>query len=386
MDRADETTGADAARRPSATTGSEGVEANSAAAPAASGPQRATRRRRRSLAFDLTALAVIGVLLVGALGATGAIVYEKLYSPTAFTLRYLNLLSDGDAADALAVPGVQIDSTDLTSNNLPTTASDALLRRDALAALTDIEAVSAEQRDGVTHVTVSYAAGPHAGTSTFQVEQAGWNGIAPAWRFAQSPLAVIELTVRGAMQFEVNGFEIDKRQVSVDGVAADPLAPVPLLVFSPGLYSLSVSTAISESPGVAVLSDSPAADIPVDLQTEPTDEFIEVVQDKVEGFLTSCAEQEVLQPTGCPFGQVVRNRIVELPDWSITAQPAISVVPDGPNWAIEPAEAVAHIDVDIQDIGTGAIRSFSEDVPFVIAGSIEILPDGTASIQVSAAE
>lgn len=353
------------------------------------GAQAAPRRRRprrRSLAFDLTALAIIGVLLLGALAATSQIVYERLYSPTAFTLRYLHLLSEGDAADALAVPGVQIDSHDLKSNELPTRAHDALLRRDALAPLTDIEAVSAEQRHGITYVTVAYKAGPHAGTTTFQVEQGGWNGIAPAWRFAQSPLAVIDLTVRGAMQFRVNGFDIDKRQVAAEGVEVDPLDPVPLLVFSPGLYSLSVSTAISESPGVAVLSDSPAADIPVDLQTEPTAEFIEVVQEKVEGFLTSCTEQDVLQPTGCPFGQFVRNRIVDLPTWSITEQPVISVVPNGPGWAIERTQAVAHISVDIQDIGTGAISHFDEDVPFFITGEIEILPDNTASIQVSAAD
>lgn len=350
------------------------------------GVKNATRRRARTLAFDLTALAVVGALLVGALGATSAIVYEQLYSPTAFTLRYLNLLGDGDAADALTVPGVQIGSHDLSANNLPLNASDALLRREALAPLTDVEAVATEERDGVTYVTVSYSAGPHDGTSTFKVEQNGWNGIAPAWRFAQSPLAVIDLTVRGAMQFRVNGFEIDKRQVAAEGVDVDPLAAVPLLVFSPGLYSLSVNTAISESPGVAVLSDSPAADIPVDLQTEPTAEFVDVVQDKVEQFLTACTTQEVLQPTGCPFGRVVYNRIVDLPAWSMTQQPTITVVPDGPNWAIERAEAVAHIEVPIQDIATGAIRHIDEDVPFFITGEIEILPDGTASIQVSSAD
>ena len=343
-------------------------------------------QRRRGLAFDLSALALIGVLLVAALGAGGVVVYQQLYGPGTFVMRYLSLLGDGDAADALAVPGVKIESTDLSDAALPTTAHDALLRRDALAPLTDVEVTGTEEHDGVVAVTVEYSAGPHRGTSTFEVEQQGWIGIAPAWRFAQSPLAVIELTVRGAMQFDVNGFALDKRQVSVDGVDADPLAPVPLLVFSPGLYSLSVQTPISTSPGVAVLSDTPAADIPVDLQTEPTDEFIGVVQEKVEGFLTACAEQEVLQPTGCPFGWFVRNRIVDLPKWSMAAQPEITVVPDGPNWAIERTEAVAHIEVDIQDIGTGAITHWDEDVPFHITGEIDILPDGTASIQVSPAD
>ena len=63
---------------------------------------------------------------------------------------------------------------------------------------------------------------------------------------------------------------------------------------------------------MAVLSDTPQANIPVNVQTEPTDEFIGVVQDRVEEFLTSCASQEVLQPTGCPFGYFVRNRITDV--------------------------------------------------------------------------
>lgn len=344
------------------------------------------RRRRRRLAADLTALGVVGVLLAAALTGTGTYLYQHLYSPTAFVLGYLDLLGQGRAADALAVPGVPVDSADLTASGLPPTASEALLRRDALAVLTDVVAESAQEEDGITTVTVSYTAGPTQGTSTFEVEQNGWAGIVPSWRFARSPLAVIDLTVRGAMQFRVNGFEVDKRQVSPDGVDADPLAAVPLLVFSPGLYALTVDTPISESKGVAVLSDTPQAEVPVDLQTEPTTEFIDVVQDKVEDFLNECADKRVLQPTGCPFGLEVKNRIMDLPSWSITQQPSVALAPDGANWLIRRTQALAHVDVVIQRIEDGSLWPRSEEVPFFIDGSVTILPDGTASIQIAAAD
>ena len=109
----------------------------------------------------------------------------------------------------------------------------------------------------------------------------------------------------------VGGVELERRYreiqrlLQADGVTYntydDPhgsqrhwlLDPVPLLVFSPGLYSISVDTAVSASPGVAVLSDTPQADIPVDIQTEPTAEFTRVVQEQVESFLTDCATQQV---------------------------------------------------------------------------------------------
>jgi hypothetical protein len=339
--------------------------------------------RRRGLAFDLTMLAVVGVLLVAAVLAALGALQQQFYSPTAFVERYLSMLSAGRAAEALAVPGVAVDSAELEAAGLPATASEALLRSDALAPLEDARVVSQRVDGDITRVSVAYEAGGHPGTTTFDVERDGSIGIAPTWRFAISPLAVMDLEVRGSMQFTVNGFELDKRQVSADGVEADPLAPLPMLVFSPGLDAVSVDTAISETPGVAVLSDSPFRRFPVAVQAEATDEFVAVVQDKVEEFLTACATQQVLQPTACPFGFYVQDRIDSLPVWSIVRQPTVRVEPDGAAWKIAPTEAVAHIEVDIRSLFDGSVTHVSEDVPFSVAGVIEVLPDGTASITVS---
>jgi hypothetical protein len=286
------------------------------------------------------------------------------------------------AAEALTVPGVAVESAELEAAGLPATSSEALLRGAALAPLTDARVVS-ERVDGeVTVVTVEYSAGGYPGTTTFRVERDGTIGIAPTWRFATSPLAVMQLVVKGSMQFSVNGFELDKRQVSPDGADADPLAPLPLLVFSPGVYSVAVDTAISATLAWRALGRTHAR-IPVEIQAEATDEFIAVVQEKVEEFLTACATQEVLQPTACPFGYVVQDRIDSLPQWSIAQQPTVAVEPEGSGWTILPTEAVAHIEVDIQSLFDGSISHVSEDVPFVVNGRISVLPDGTASIVVS---
>ncbi|MEH3090092.1 MAG: hypothetical protein PGN24_11055 [Microbacterium arborescens] len=351
----------------------------------ARGRRQARRRERgRSLAIDLTALAVAGAVVFAGLGAGGFAVYRALYSPAAFVERYLALLSSGSAADALRLPGVAMDSPDLTEADLPANASEVLLRRAALAPLSDVEIIG-ERVDGeTTEVTVGYVANGHRGRTQFAVEQDGWIGVAPAWRFARSPLSAIDLTVRGATRFSVNGFELDTRQVSPQGVEADPLVPVSMLVFSPGAYSISVDTATAKTPGVAVLSDAPQKSVPVDLQTEPTQEFIDVVQERVDEFLASCATQQVLQPTGCPFGFFVRNRVEGAPQWSMTQNPEISVVPDGAQWAIPATRAVAHIDVEIRSLFDGRVNEVSEDVEFSLTGKITILPDGTASIQVSA--
>ena len=336
------------------------------------------------MALDLTMLAIIGVLLIAALAATSAIAYREFYSPSAFVERYLGTLAEGRAADALTIPGVAVDSAALEAAGMPATPSEALLRRDALAALTQIEVTSEEEgEDGVVLVTANYQAGAFPGTTTFEVQRDGTIGLAPTWRFATSPLALMDLAVKGSMTFEVNGFEIDKRQVSPDGADADPLAALSLLVFSPGIYSVSVDTPISATSGVAVLSDSPFTNVPVDVQAEPTPQFIALVQQRVEEFLTGCTTQDVLLPTGCPFGFAVQDRVESPPKWSMTAQPTISIVPDGSGWRIPETAATAHIDVEIQSLFDGSLSELSEDVPFVVTGTIAILPDGSASITVS---
>ncbi len=347
---------------------------------------RTRRRLRTSRTFDLIVLTLVGALLLAALAGAGAYTYQQLYSPEAFVKRYASLLSQGRAADALLVPGVSVSaSSDGAQNTVPAESSDALLRRAALAPLENVETVSTEERDGHSFVTISYQAGEHEGQTTFEVEQDGWTGLAPAWRFSQSPLAVIDLTVRGSKSFSVNGFSIDKRQLSATGTDVDPLAAVPLLVFSPGLYSIYVDSAVSASPGVAVLSDTPGAEIPVDLQAQATDRFEEVVQERVEDFLETCADQEVLQPTGCPFGFFVDNRIASAPEWTIEEFPDVSLSPDGAEWTIRPSNGVAHLAVDVRSIFDGSITHIEEAVPFVLTGSVSILADDSASIQIDPA-
>ena len=338
--------------------------------------------RRAGLGADLAMLAVIGVLLIAALGAGGITLYQQFYGPSAFVSRYLDLLSSGRAADALRVPGVAVDRETLDEADIDVAASEAMLRHDALAPLTDVKVESEKPADGRTAVTVSYKASGHAGTTTFLIEQDGWAGVTPNWRFTNSPLAVVDLTVRGADRFAVNGFEVDRRQVSAAGATAAPLDPMPLLVFTPGLYSVTVDTPIAESSGTGVLADTPLAVTPLDVQTTPTDEFVEVVQKRVEEFLTQCTTQEVLQPTACPFGLQVVNRITSPPKWSIAKQPKVTVAPDGGYWQIPAADAVAHVEVEIQSLFDGSIEPVAEDVPFQVNGTITILPDGSASIRV----
>jgi len=361
------------------------VQSAGVQAPGVRSRRARTARRPAPLWSDLTLLAVVGVVLVAALAAGGLTVYREFYSPAAFVTRYLNLLSDGRAADALRLPGVALEHGDLDGDTFRA-ASDALLRRDALSPLTDI-AVTDEHPDGdATAVTVRYNAGGHAGSTTFRVRRSGWIGVAPSWEFAQSPLAVISLTVRGSDRFFVNGFELDRRQVAAKGADSSALEPVPLLVFSPGLYSVSVKTAAATADGIGVLADKPLVDVPLDVQAKPTAAFVKIVQQRVDEFLGACATQQVLQPTGCPFGRSVANIVTAGPAWSMVSLPRITLEPDGDGWKIPPTPATAHIALEIKSLYDGSVSRVDEDVPFDVDGTIRFLPDGSASISITSPE
>lgn len=343
---------------------------------------------RRGAALEIGFTIGIGVLLIAAILAGFASLYREFWGPSAFVERYVQLIADGRAADALAVPGVSIDTVELERAGLSGFASDALLRSSTLGGdLGDIRAVSETTADDITEVTVEYAIGDETGSTTFRVAQAGSNGLVPVWRFASSPLGVLDVSVHGSMTFQVNGFELDKRQVSPDGLDADPAAAVPLLAFVPMSYDVSVDSATTAAEPHTALADTPLTAVKVDLVAEPTPEFLDVVDQQVASFLSEqCASQQVLQPAGCPFWVSVENRLASgsLPEWSIVQQPEITLVPEGPYWRIEQADGLAHIEMDVQSIATGAITHVSEDIPFTIDGTVEILADGSAQIRIGA--
>lgn len=334
------------------------------------------------LRAQIVGIIIAAVLALAALALGAFLLYRAMYSPSAFAERYLVLLAEGRAADALTIPGVGVDGVTLEAAGISPTSSDALLRSTALSTLDDIERVS-EERDGdVTRVTVSYTASGFPAETTFEIERAGSIGVVPEWRFARSPLAVIDLDLVGSDSFDVNGFALTRGQASPLGAEATGADRLSLLVFSPGRYRLTVDTPLATAAPIDVIADTPLQDTPVSIAAAPQPAFLEAVTDQVHGFLEACTEQRVLQPTGCPYGLTVRNRIATLPQWSIAEFPAVSLSPTPTGWVMADARGVARIDVDIQSLFDGSVTPISEDVEFWMNASITVLPDGSASIQV----
>ena len=343
---------------------------------------------RRSRALEVVGFIVIGALLLGAIAAALASLYRQYWGPSAFAERYVQLIADGRAADALTVSGVGVDSEELEAAGLPGFAHDALLRSSTLSNdVTDIRSVSERAADdGIIDVTLEYRMDGGTHETTFRVAQTGWSGLVPTWQFAESPLAVIDVDAHGSWRFQVNGFELDKRQVS-PAFGAEPDDTIAMLAFAPGTYAIAVDTATTEADAVNVTVTEPLTPEEAAVEAAPSDEFQDVIDEKAESWLSeACGSRNVLLPEDCPYGYRLDNLVAPgtQPEWTIVEYPEIDLVPDGDWWSIRPADGVAHIEVDVQSYVDGSISHISEDVPFQIDGTVDLLEDGSARIQIGA--
>ncbi len=320
-------------------------------------------------------LATIVALLVGLFFA-GSWLYRTLYSPSAFVTHYLTLLHEGRAADALALPGVSTVGS--SSSELTPGASPALLRNAALSPLENIEIVE-ERREGDTYVvTASYQAGFLDGQSTFRVASDGYTLLRPNWRFVQSPIAQLDVRIAGSQQFRVNNFDLDRLQIDPNDSAEQPMQ---LLVFTPGLYVISVDTDIAYTDGMAFFSDVPEHATRIDMQADATEKFTSAVQQQVNTVLDNCVQKAVLLPANCPYGRVETNILLDVPHWSVLEYPTVTLEARADEWLIKPMNGAVHLYAPIQLLHDGTETTIDEDVLFDWAGIVQVQPDGTASIR-----
>jgi hypothetical protein len=291
------------------------------------------------------------VFAIFAVGATVAVVVLNagVFGAAGFVRVYLDAIARGDATSALAMAGVEV----------PDDADPALLADDVLSGLSDIRQV-ADVATGDRHeVTVEWRGADGEGRTTFVVERTGTRfGLFPEWRFAETPIAVLDLAVLHDPRFTVNGVTA---RSATDSNEAGRYA-----VLAPGSYLLEHDTEFLAAEPVAVIVDQAVDPVEATLDVRADERFAEQVSTEVDDHLDECATQEVLFPSGCPFGQTIVNRVVSTPRWSIVEYPEIRVEP-GPEfgtWLIPAAAAQAHLVVDVQSLFDGSVSTFDEDVPF----------------------
>lgn len=293
---------------------------------------------------------IAAVVAIAGFAIAVAVLNATLYSPAGFVHDYLDALERRDAAAALAISGAP-----------PTTSRRTdLLVDDAISSVTILDVSAGDEVGGSVTVTVEFEADGRRGTTHFELQRDGsLFGLFSRWTFLQSPLATVEITVLHTTDFTANGLELR---------IPAPNGTVRYLAFAPGLLVLEHESELLVADQRTVLVDEPGSPIFADLVAEANEFFVAQVQEEVDAYLAECATQQVLMPSGCPFGQAIPDRIISLPQWSIVTTPTVRIEPTGTpgEWVVPAAPGVANLQVDVRSIFDGEVATFDENVPFLV--------------------
>jgi len=328
--------------------------------------------------------AAVGALLLVAFASAVGALNREVYSAGGFVRQYLDALNRHDAAGALEMPGVALNDEDIAAAGLPEWTSKDLLRPSLTGGITDIELVDDRRAaSGVHYVTYRYTVSGQEQSSRFQVRSTGvmW-GLFPSWEFVRSPLAPVQVNVLHASRFQVAGLTLDTRATAPEEVSGGFNTSATYLMFSPGSYTFSHSSPLLIADPVTTRVTDPSSTVQVNVDTRATQDFVDQVQEQVNAYLDECTTQTVLQPSGCPFGVVIENRIQGPPQWSMSQYPEISIQPGETSWYSPPSQGAAHITVEVKSLFDGTLSLMDEDEPFTMSLQVDVRPDGSLDIHV----
>ena len=302
---------------------------------------------------------LVFALLLAGFGASVLALNGDVFSASGFVRAYLDTLARHDASEALQFDGV----------DLPHGVSYALITEDN--ALGDVDGIRfiSDVETGDEHVVrfATLAAGQEQVTE-FAVERTGTRfGLFPTWRFSKSPVAVLNVAVDHDARFSVNGV------TALSGEFA---------VLVPGVFVLNHESKYLQAADVTAAVTEVGSTVDAAVEVKPNDAFADAATAAIRVFLDDCATQEVLKPTGCPFGTDVVNRLNSTPAWSMVEYPTAELeageLPG--QWSSKAAPAVAHISVEVKALFDGTVSSLDDDVPFATSYVIYVGYDDSLSV------
>ncbi|MFP7761774.1 hypothetical protein [Marisediminicola sp. LYQ134] len=328
----------------------------------------ATGEERPPLRVNRLAVWTVALVLL-AIGFVSTIVAlnSTVYSSSGFVSGYLAALERRDVDSALETPGVDLPEGD----HLRT-----LLAPGALGELRDHRIRSDTVRpDGTHRVIADYTIDGTESSTVFEVTFEGTRfGLFTEWSFTTSPVSVLDILPRNDARFDANGTVI----ISDSGAGE----PVSALVLTPGSFALGHESTYLVAEPETILVVEPASVVEATVTARANNDFIDLLQTELDSLLDECATQTVLQPTGCPFGQPIANRLDGTPEWSIEAYPAVSIAP-GPTagtWQVPRTPGTARLAVDVQSLFDGTLSRFDEPVDFTVSYLITFTDDNEISI------
>ena len=295
--------------------------------------------------------ALAALTLGGASFAAAAVVTA---TPEAHVLRYLDALAEDDLVGAAVLAGVPADGA------LPL-GDDG--RPEVLRVVDRVD-----RADGAVDVVAEYGALDDVVVARFVLAPAEPHlGIVPVWQFAQPPVVTIDVGVDHHDRLTVNGQPVQT------GAAA---AIATVAVFVPSRVTASLADPFVRAESVSVRLDG-GAPPSITLEARPTDALERAVLGELNTFMAQCTSQQVLLPTGCPFGRTVTDRVVGRPQWQLDSDLALTIVAGdvAGRWNVI-GTAEVRLTATVQRLRDGVISELDDVVTSTITGEVVLLPDG----------
>lgn len=294
-------------------------------------------------------------LVSGIAAVAFAVAVAVTQTPEAHVARYLDALAADDLPAAAALAGIEAGTAlPLGDEGTPTT----------------VRIVTAQERtEGRVAVTAVYGSEGDAATVIFALEPAAAiAGVIPQWRFVDAPVSRIPVGVDQHTDVRVAG-----RAVTTPG----PGQTAQVTAFIPAKVTVTNGEPFLDAASRSIRPVS-ATTPAVLLAATPAPRLEREVERQLTELLDACAEQEVLQPAGCPFGRVITgDRAIDRPVWMRVGAPRASLtLSSNPGRFVLDATATMRVEVAVQSLFDGAVSTLAEDVVADMTGIVVLGPDG----------
>ena len=288
---------------------------------------------------------IVGILGLLFFASVIQILNATVYSAEATVSRYLTALSDGRLADAasIALP-------DATNPRLVPLSPSARLRPQ------HPEIVESTTANGITTVSATVLLGDDTVPVQFTLRRgSGWSPI-HTWKFAQKPIAIVDVTVNPDGLAALNGQSAgESRTVLVPQIVSVGSATN---WFTAPRSRVSVTTAGSTNP--TTITFTPSAKLRTEMDAA------------VQKYLDRCAQSVSLVPESCPFAALTFDSVAAGPTWVLNGYPNLTIVPDGTQWSVNGVGTV-NLSVSLVDFATEVTTAYSQSIPYTITGTISKL-------------
>ncbi len=314
-----------------------------------------------------------GSVLAVALLAGGVVAWqvdERIYTTETSAENYWDALRSGSGSEAVGY-----------FDSLPEDeGSDAvLLDGDPLAhSASLIQGVSFTEQAGSARMSFTVGEEEHE-TEVPMVDAGNHWLIFDDWRIAPEAVTDVEVSVPGAQaggigQIEVNGEPVNLEEETVTLSTFLP-AVIDFDIDSQWLGGTTQEVIVTEEDASGDEDGAPAAQ-EITLDLEASEEAEELLHSEVEAFLSECAEQQVLMPSGgCPMGIETPNTVdSDTISWDMPDASGTSLSFDADGWQVSGLDMTATVTFESQDHHDGEELDESHDVHFRL--DVQVGADG----------